>query len=108
MLSYFVTEAQAMGAQGGSGDTTGNLMGLMPLLAMFAIFYFLLIRPQQQRAKEQKEMIGALQKGDEIVTSGGLQGKITGVTDQSLTVEIAKDVRVKIERQSVSRKRTTG
>ena len=108
MLSYFVTEAHAMGAQGSGGDTTSTLMGLMPLLLMFVIFYFLLIRPQQKRAKDQKAMIGALQRGDEIVTSGGLQGKITGVTDESLTVEIAKDVRVKIDRNAVTRKRATG
>ena len=107
MLSYFVTEAHAMGAQGGDGGTS-QLMGLMPLVLMFVIFYFLLIRPQQKRAKDEKAMIEGLQRGDEIVTTGGLQGKITGITDDALTVEIAKDVRVKIDRQAVARKRAVG
>jgi preprotein translocase subunit YajC len=107
MLSFFVTEAHAMGAQGG-GDPKQTIMGLMPLVLMFVIFYFLLIRPQQKRQKEHKAMVEALKRGDEIVTTGGLQGKITGVTDDSLTVEIAKDVRVKVDRQAVSRKRASG
>ena len=105
MLSWFVTDAHAMGAQGGGGDPTQTLMGLMPLVLMFVIFYFLLIRPQQKRAKEHKAMLEALKKGDEIVTSGGLQGRITGLEDTALTIEIAKDVRVKIDRQAVARKR---
>ncbi|HSH70997.1 MAG TPA: preprotein translocase subunit YajC [Deferrisomatales bacterium] len=109
MLSFFVTEAHAMGAQGGGGgDPSQTLMGLMPLLLMFVIFYFLLIRPQQKRAKEHKAMLEALQRGDDIVTTGGLQGKITGITDDALTVEIAKDVRVKVDRQAVARKRAGG
>ena len=107
MLSFFVTEAHAMGSQGG-GDPKQTIMGLMPLVLMFVIFYFLLIRPQQKRQKEHKAMVEALKRGDEIVTTGGLQGKITGVTDDSLTVEIAKDVRVKVDRQAVSRKRASG
>ena len=107
MLSFFVTEAHAMGTQGG-GDPSQTIMGLMPLVLMFVIFYFLLIRPQQKRQKEHKAMVEALKRGDEIVTSGGLQGKITGVTDDALTVEIAKDVRVKVDRQAVARKKASG
>jgi len=107
MLSLFVTEAHAMGAQGGGGDTS-QLMGLMPLVLMFVIFYFLLIRPQQKKQKEHKAMIEALTRGDEVVTSGGIQGKITGVTDDTLTVEIAKDVRVKVDKSAVARKKATG
>lgn len=107
MLSFFVTEAHAMGAQGG-GDPSQTIMGLMPLVLMFVIFYFLLIRPQQKKAKEHKAMVEALKRGDDIVTSGGLQGKITGVTDDALTIEIAKDVRVKVDRQAVSRKKVAG
>jgi preprotein translocase subunit YajC len=108
MLSFLVTEAHAMGAQGAAEGGTNQLMGLMPLVLMFVIFYFLLIRPQQKRQKELKTMIEALQRGDEIVTSGGLQGKITGVTDDTLTVEIAKDVRVRVDRQAVARKKAGG
>ena len=102
MLSLFVTEAYAMGAQGGGGESS-QLMGLMPLVLMFVIFYFLLIRPQQKRQKEHKAMLEALQRGDEVVTSGGLQGRITGVTDDTLTLEIAKDVRVKVDKAAVAR-----
>lgn len=106
MLSLFVTEAHAMGSQGaGGGDPTQTLMGLLPLALMFVIFYFLLIRPQQKRAKEHKTMLEALKRGDEIVTSGGLQGRITGLDDTTLTVEIAKDVRVRVDRQAIARKR---
>jgi preprotein translocase subunit YajC len=69
---------------------------------MFVIFYFLLIRPQQKKAKEHREMISHLRKGDRIVTSGGLHGRVTAVSDTTLTVEIADRVRVKIARGNVS------
>jgi preprotein translocase subunit YajC len=69
---------------------------------MFVIFYFLLIRPQQKKTKEHREMVGNLKKGDRIVTAGGLHGRVTGVSESTLTVEIAEKVRVKINRASVS------
>jgi preprotein translocase subunit YajC len=69
---------------------------------MFVIFYFLLIRPQQKKAKEHREMISQVRKGDRIVTSGGLHGRVTAVSDATLTVEIADRVRVKIARGNVS------
>lgn len=74
----------------------------VPLIIMFAIFYFLLIRPQQKRNKEHREMVANLKKGDRIITSGGIHGKITGVADGVLTVEIADKVRVKVNRGNVS------
>ena len=92
--------AHAM-AQGG-GDAAGGFSAFIPLILMFVIFYFLLIRPQQKKTKEHREMVANLKKGDRIVTSGGLHGRITGVTDQTLTVEIADKVRVKINRANVS------
>ena len=92
--------AYAMGAPGG-GDGGGFAM-LMPFVIMFGIFYFLLIRPQQKKQREHREMIAAVKKGDKIVTSGGLHGVVTGVTDSTMTIEIAPKIRVKIGRGFVS------
>ena len=75
---------------------------LLPILLIFGVFYFLMIRPQQRRAKDHKKMLDALQKGDEVLTSGGLYGKITGLTDSVVTLEIADRVRVKVSRAQVS------
>jgi preprotein translocase subunit YajC len=72
------------------------------LLLMFGIFYFLLIRPQQKKAKEHKNMVGALGKGDEIITNGGLLAKITGVDDNFLSCKISDNVEVKIQRHPVA------
>jgi preprotein translocase subunit YajC len=69
---------------------------------MFVIFYFLLIRPQQKKSKEHREMIGNIKKGDRIVTSGGIYGRVTAVSDTMLTVEISDKVRVKLNRANVS------
>jgi preprotein translocase subunit YajC len=90
-------------AQGGAGGQQGGAFSaLFPLILMFGIFYFLLIRPQQKKAKEHKEMIGSLKKGDRIVSSGGLHGRITGLDENTLTVEIADRVRVKINRGNIA------
>ena len=94
--------AYAMGTGGGSGGQGGGFGAFIPLILMFAIFYFLLIRPQQKKAKQHKEMITSLKKGDRVVSSGGLHGVITGITDDIITVEIAPKVRVKISRGSVA------
>ena len=95
--------AYAMGQGGaGAGQGAGGFTSLIPIILMFVIFYFLLIRPQQKKAKEHREMISQVKKGDRIVTSGGLHGRITAVTDSTLTVEIADRVRVKIARGNVS------
>jgi preprotein translocase subunit YajC len=93
--------AYAMG-QSGAGQGAGGFTGFIPLILMFVIFYFLLIRPQQKKSKEHREMISTLKKGDRIITSGGLHGQITGVNDTTLTVEIAEKVRVKVSRSSVA------
>ena len=93
--------AYAMGQGGGGGDAAGGFSAFIPLILMFVIFYFLLIRPQQKKTKEHREMVANLKKGDRIVTSGGLHGRITGVSDQTLTVEIADKVRVKVNRANV-------
>jgi preprotein translocase subunit YajC len=95
--------AYAMG-QGGAGAPggSGGFASFIPLILMFVIFYFLLIRPQQKKTKEHRQMIDNLKTGDRIITSGGLHGRITGVTENALTVEIAEKVRVKVNRSSVS------
>jgi preprotein translocase subunit YajC len=94
--------AYAMGQGGAAGQGAGGFGGLIPIVLMFVIFYFLLIRPQQKRTKEHKEMITNLKKGDRIITNGGIYGRITGLDETTLTVEIADRVRVKVVRGNVS------
>ena len=76
-------------------------MGMLPFVIIFVLFYFMLIRPQMKRAKEQKKMIEALQKGDEVVTSGGMLGKVTKVSEQYVSLEIADNVVVQVQKQTV-------
>ena len=98
-----INTAYAMGTGGaGAGQGASGIASLIPIILMFVIFYFLLIRPQQKKAKEHREMVGQLKKGDRIVTSGGLHGRVTAVSDTTMTVEIADKVRVKIARGNVS------
>jgi preprotein translocase subunit YajC len=95
--------AYAMGQGGGAaGQGAGGFSSLIPIILMFVIFYFLLIRPQQKKSKEHREMINRLKKGDRIITSGGLHGLVTAVSETTMTVEIADKVRVKIARGNVS------
>lgn len=94
--------AYAMGT-GGSGGQGGSLWsGIVPILLMFAIFYFLLIRPQQKKAKDHRTLLATIKKGDKVVSSGGLHGVVTGITDDIVTMEIAPKVRVKISRGSIA------
>lgn len=97
-MSFFISDAMAQGASA----TGGTLELILPLLLMFGIFYFLLIRPQQKKAKEHKGMVEALGKGDEIITNGGLLAKITDVDENFLTCQIADKVEVKIQRHAVT------
>ena len=99
-MSFFISDALAEGAA--AAPDGASFMGMLPLLLIFVLFYFMLIRPQTKRAKEHKGMVETLSKGDEIVTNGGLLGRITDVGESFITVRIAKDVEVKIQRQSVS------
>ena len=95
--------AYAMGGGGGAGGgQSGGFGAFIPLILMFAIFYFLLIRPQQKKAKQHRELLSALKKGDRVVSSGGLHGVITGMSDDIVTMEIAPKVRVKVSRASIS------
>jgi preprotein translocase subunit YajC len=84
---------------GGIGD--GGLMSFLPIVLMFVLLYFLMIRPQMKRAKEQKTMIDALQKGDEVVAVGGLIGKIVELSDQYATLEIASETRIMVQRPAI-------
>jgi preprotein translocase subunit YajC len=94
--------AYAMGSQGASGQGgTSQLMGFLPLILLFVVFYFLLIRPQQKKAKQQKTFLENLKKGDEVVTSGGLYGKITGITNETVTIEVAEKIRVRVLKSAV-------
>jgi preprotein translocase subunit YajC len=89
--------AQASGAMPG-----GDFMTFLPMIAIIVVFYFLLIRPQQKRAKETKAMLETLQKGDEIVTAGGVVGRISKLTDAYATVEIADKVEITLQRSAIS------
>ena len=93
----------AMG-QGGAESAlgTGGFASFVPLILMFVIFYFLLIRPQQTKAKEHREMIKNIKKGDRIVTSGGIHGRVTAVSETTMTVEIADKVRIKLTRGNIA------
>ncbi|HKK37762.1 MAG TPA: preprotein translocase subunit YajC [Paracoccaceae bacterium] len=89
----FITPAYAQAA---GGDPLGGFGSFVPLILIFVIFYFFLIRPQQKRAKEHKRMLEALRRGDEVITQGGLYGKVTKVKDDEAEVEIADGVRVRV------------
>lgn len=94
--------AYAMGAPGQGGQQGFGMF--IPLILLFGIFYFLLIRPQQKRTREHKELLSNLKKGDQVITAGGLHGRITGLTDTVATLEITEKVRVKVARSQISTK----
>ncbi|MCX8022213.1 MAG: preprotein translocase subunit YajC [Syntrophorhabdaceae bacterium] len=95
--------AYAMGNQPAAGQGGGQQwMSLLPLILLFAVFYFLLIRPQQKRAKQQKAFLESLKKGDRVITTGGLYGTITGITENEVTLEIAEKVRVKVLKGAIA------
>ncbi len=87
-------------ATGGTGGDAG-LLGFLPIILMFVLLWFLMIRPQMKRQKEHKAMVEALQKGDEVVTAGGVVGKITKVADSYVTVEVAPETEIVVQRAAV-------
>ena len=97
-MDFLISDAFAQAG----GDAGGSLFSLLPLVVIFVLFYFLLIRPQQKRSKQHKEMVAALAKGEEVVTNGGLLGKVIEVDDNFITVEISSELNVKVQRQAVS------
>ena len=98
-MDFFISDAYAQGAGAPAGPGMGDFLFL---IVLFAVFYFLLIRPQQKRAKEHKKMVEALAKGDEIVTNGGLLGRISRIGDDFLTVEVAEGLEVRVQRGAVA------
>ncbi|MEM7178874.1 MAG: preprotein translocase subunit YajC [Pseudomonadota bacterium] len=96
----FATPAYAQAA--GGGDPMGGIAGLLPLVLIFVIFYFFLIRPQQKRAKEHKAMLEALRRGDQVITGGGIHAKVTKVGEgEEVELEIAQNVKVKVQRSTI-------
>jgi preprotein translocase subunit YajC len=85
---------------GGGADNT--LMAFLPMVLIFGVFYFLMIRPQQKKAKEHKALLDNLKKGDAVLTNGGLYGKVTGLTESVVTLEIAEKVRVRVSRGHIA------
>jgi preprotein translocase subunit YajC len=98
-MDWLISTAQAQAAGGAAGNP---LLQMLPLVLIFVVFYFLLIRPQAKRAKEHKAMVAAMGVGDEVVTSGGILGRVTESGDQFLTVEIASGVQVKVQRHTIT------
>jgi preprotein translocase subunit YajC len=96
----FVTPAYAQAAGGGAA---GGLIGFVPIILIFAIMYFLMIRPQQKKMKEHKAMIDALRRGDQIVTAGGLMGKVVKVDADVVEIELAQNVKVRVVRNTIAR-----
>ncbi|MDP2154167.1 MAG: preprotein translocase subunit YajC [Methylotenera sp.] len=91
----FISNAYAAAAP------TTDFTSFLPLIVIFLLFFFMIIRPQMKQAKEQRNMIAALQKGDEVVTSGGIVGKITKVTDTFVTVEIAPNIEITVQKHAI-------
>ena len=98
-MEFFIESAWAEASAPPPG---GDLMSLIPLVLLFLVFYFLLIRPQTKRAKEHRKMIDALAKGDEIVTNGGLLGKIIELGDNFIVIEVAPNIEVKLQRHAIA------
>lgn len=97
-MDFFINDALAAAGQAPQGSP---LMSLLPLVLIFAVFWFLIIRPQTKRAKQHREMVAALKAGDEVVTQGGLLGRVVAVDDSFITLEIANQVQVRVQRQMV-------
>lgn len=100
-MNLFIADALAEAPAQGAPPPGGGLFSLLLLVVMFVVFYFLLIRPQAKRAKEHKALVAALAKGDEVVTAGGVLGRISKLDDNYLSLEVAEGVEIKVQRQAV-------
>ncbi len=98
-MDFLINDALAQTAQ---APQQGGLLGFLPLMILFVAFYFFLIRPQMRRQREHQKLVEGLSKGDEIVTSGGVLGRITEVGDNYVKVDVAKGVELKVQRQAIS------
>ena len=97
-----ISNAWAQAAPAAGGDPTSGLLGMLPILLMFVVLWFLMIRPQMKRAKEHKAMVEAMQKGDEVLTNGGIAGRITKVGETYIAVEIADNVEISLQKAAVT------
>ena len=97
-MDFLISDAFAQAG----GEAGGSLFSLLPLVVIFVLFYFLLIRPQQKKAKEHKSMVNAIKKGDEVVTNGGLLGRVKKVGDDFVLVELAEGYDVNVQRFAIS------
>lgn len=93
--------AQTAPAAAAGGDMQSSLMGMLPLVLMFVVLYFVMIRPQMKKAKEHKSMVESLAKGDEVATAGGILGKVTKLGDSFINIEVASGVEVQLQRSAV-------
>ena len=100
-MSFFISDALAQGAAA-APEGPGALGALLPFIILFIVFYFFLIRPQSKRAKEHKNLVQALAKGDEVVTNGGMMGVITDVADDFVAIEIAEGVIIKVQKSFIA------
>ena len=97
----FISNAYAQAAGGASGDPMSSIMSFLPMIAMFAVLYFVMIRPQMKKQKEHRAMVEALAAGDEVVTAGGILGKVTRVRDGNVDVQVANGVEVQLQKSAV-------
>lgn len=98
-MSFFISDAMAAGAQASQPDGT---FSLIMIVAIFVLFYFMLIRPQNKRAKEHRQLIGNLKKGDEVMTGAGMLGKVVSLDDQYIKVSLAEGVEVTMQKSAVN------
>ena len=99
-MDFLISNAYAQAADAAAQQNP--LISFLPLLVLFAVFYFMLIRPQMKRSKEQRAMIGGLAKGDEVVTNGGIAGRIDELGDSFVTLEIATNVKIKLQKSAIT------
>ena len=98
----FISSAFAQTTPAAGGDLQSSLMGMLPLVLMFVVLYFVMIRPQMRKAKEHKSMVESLAKGDEIVTGGGMLGRVSKIGDTFISVEVANGIEVQLQRSAVA------
>jgi len=105
MLMESIAWAQGTGGGSAAGGGAGGMLQLVPFLLIFIVFYFLLIRPQQQKQKQQRALLDALKKGDKVVTTSGIWGTITNLGKETVTLQIADNTKIKMQRDNISRLR---
>ncbi len=105
MLMESLAWAEGTGGAAAGGGA-GGILSLVPFLLIFVIFYFLLIRPQQQKQKQQQALLDAVKKGDKVVTTSGIWGTITNLGKDTVTLQIADNTKIKMQRENISRLRT--